>query len=376
MIFMGTQSRVLIHSASIAPSAGNQQKTRTAMNKSLNMEAKASGGRPSGRITMEAVGKLAGVSQVTVSRALSDPSKVSPATVQRIQDAIAITGFVPNAVAGALASRRSKLVSALVPSLTSIVYASMMQSFSDLMRDNGYEILLSECGFEPETEEKLIAAHLSRRPDAFYLTGIHHTARARQMLIGANIPVVEVWDLTDTPIDICVGFHHRAVGRAMADFALEAGYRNAGTISAGDERALRRRDAFVDRFSAGGGKCVGNISFMPSASVANGRLGLTKLIEEHGFTSGLIACSSDVMAQGILIEARKRDLSVPDQVAVLGFGDQDFAAYLEPALTTVRVDRPALGTSAAQAVLKRLQSGSPEHSRVDIGFKLIRRASA
>ncbi|HEU0229689.1 MAG TPA: LacI family DNA-binding transcriptional regulator [Burkholderiaceae bacterium] len=346
------------------------------MNKSQNPRAKAVGGRPGGRATMAAIGRLAGVSQVTVSRALSDPSKVSPATMQRIQDAIAITGFVPNAVAGALASRRSKLISALVPSLTNLVYASMMQSFSDLMRENGYELLLSECGFQPEAEEKLIAAHLSRRPDAFYLTGIHHTARARQMLIGADIPVVEVWDLTDAPIDICVGFHHREVGWAMADFALEAGYRNAGTVSAGDERALRRRDSFVDRFSARGGTCVGNVSFNGSASVATGRIGLTRLIEEHGFSSGLIACSSDLMAQGILIEAQKRNLSVPGQIAVLGFGDQDFAAFLEPALTTVRVDRPALGTAAAQAVLKRLRNDSPEHSLVDIGFELIRRASA
>lgn len=325
---------------------------------------------------MATIGRLAGVSQVTVSRALSDPSKVSPETMQRIQDAIGITGFVPNAVAGALASRRSKLISALVPSLTNSVYASMMQSFSDLMRENGYELLLSECGYQPENEEKLIAAHLSRRPDAFYLTGIRHTARARQMLIGADIPVVEVWDLTDTPVDICVGFDHREVGWAMADFALEAGYRHAGTVSAGDERALRRRDSFADRFRARGGTCVGNINFSDPASVANGRLGLARLIDEHGFSSGLIACSSDIIAQGILIEAQKRKLAVPDQIAVLGFGDQDFAAHLEPALTTMRVDRPALGNSAAKAILKCLQGDRPEHSRVDIGFKLIRRGSA
>ncbi|OWT62159.1 LacI family transcriptional regulator [Candidimonas nitroreducens] len=325
---------------------------------------------------MATVGRLAGVSQVTVSRALSDPSKVSPATMRRIRDAIDITGFVPNAVAGALASRRSKLISALVPSLTNTVYASMMQSFSDLMRDNGYELLLSECGFQAETEEKLIAAHLSRRPDAFYLTGIHHTTRARQMLIGADIPVVEVWDLTDTPIDICVGFDHREVGRAMADFAADAGYRHAATVGAGDARALRRRDAFADRFAARGGTCAGDVTFQDSASVAHGREGLSRLIDEHGFSSGVIACSSDLMAEGILIEAQKRRLSVPDQIGVLGFGDQDFAAHLEPALSTVRVDRPALGTTAAQAVLKRLHGSNPEHSRVDIGFQLIRRGSA
>ena len=325
---------------------------------------------------MATVGRLAGVSQVTVSRALSDPSKVSSVTLQKIQHAIDVTGFVPNAVAGALASRRSKLISALMPSLTNSIYSTMVQSFSDLMRDNGYELLLSECGYQAETEEKLIVTHLSRRPDAFYLTGIHHTVRARQMLIGADIPVVEVWDLTDTPIDICVGFHHREIGRAVADFALNAGYKNAGTVIAGDERAQRRRDAFVERFTAGGGTCSGNVCFSDSASVAHGRAGLTRLIEEHGFSSGVITCSSDLMAHGILIEAQKRKISVPEQIAVIGFGDQNFAAHVEPALTTVRVDRPALGACAAQAILRRLDGGRPEQSSVDIGFELIRRQSA
>ncbi|MEC7669415.1 MAG: LacI family DNA-binding transcriptional regulator, partial [Pseudomonadota bacterium] len=80
-------------------------------------------------VTMETVGRMAGVSQVTVSRALSDPSKVSAKTMRKIQDAIAATGFVPNAIAGALASNKSKLITALVPSITNIVYSSMIRSF-------------------------------------------------------------------------------------------------------------------------------------------------------------------------------------------------------------------------------------------------------
>src|SRR5690606_25806803 len=99
-----------------------------------------------GGVTMADIGRLAGVTQVTVSRALSTPSKVSPQTLERIRDAIRRTGYVPNALAGALASSRSRLIAALVPSVTNIVYSSLLHAFSDIMWSHGYQIMLSEVG--------------------------------------------------------------------------------------------------------------------------------------------------------------------------------------------------------------------------------------
>ena len=328
-------------------------------------------------VTMAAVGRLAGVSQVTVSRALSDPSKVSPKTLERIREAIELTGFVPNALAGALASSRSKLISALVPSITNIVYASMIKAFSDGMRDHGYQILLSETGFDLEEEESLISTHLSRRPDAMLLVGIHHTAQARRMLLGAGIPVVEVWDISDSPIDLCVGFSHVEAGRAVADFAIEAGYTAAGTVSAGDERALRRKDAFAQRFTQRSGASVSEVTFDGPASLARGREGLARLVGDQGFDGGVIFCSSDLLAHGVIIEAGARALAVPKQIAIVGFGDQDFAAHAMPSITTVRVDREALGIAAARAILSRFDGEGAAASPIsDIGFEIVRRDSA
>lgn len=326
---------------------------------------------PARRVTMTTVGRLAGVSQVTVSRALSDPSKVSPETLARIREAIETTGFVPNALAGALASSRSNLISALVPSITNIVYASMIQAFTAGMRAAGCQILLSETGFDPEEEASLVSAHLSRRPDAMMLTGIHHGTATRRMLLGAGIPVVEVWDLTDSPLDLCVGFGHADAGRAVAAFARDAGYVRAATISASDERARRRRDAFALAF----GGSVAHANLDGAASLAGGREGLSELLE-GGFRDGVVFCSSDLIAHGTLIEAHKRGLSVPGDVAVIGFGDQGFAADVEPPLTTVLVDREALGSAAAEALLTRLGGRTVPQPRIDVGFEIIRRGSA
>jgi LacI family gluconate utilization system Gnt-I transcriptional repressor len=332
---------------------------------------------PRGRaVTMATIGRLAGVSQVTVSRAISDPSKVSPATLARIREAIRITGFVPNALAGALASRKSRLVSALVPSITNLVYAAMIKSFNDGMRARGYQILLSETGFDPLDEEALISTHLSRRPDAILLTGIHHSAQSRQMLLAAGIPVVEFWDITATPIDRCVGFSHVEAGRAVADFAIAAGYLRAGTISAGDERARRRRTAFVEPFEAHGRMSVALCEYDGPARQAGGRQGLARLLASGGVEGGLVFCSSDLLAHGVSVEAQVRGLSLPRDLAVVGFGDQDFAAHLAPSLTTVRVDREALGLRAAEALLDRLEGAGAMAPVTDLGFEMIRRDSA
>ena len=332
--------------------------------------------RRSGGVTMAEVGRLAGVSQVTVSRALSSPDKVSPDTLKRIQDAIARTGYVPNAVAGALASNKSNLIAALVPSVTNIVYSSVLHAFSDIMWQNGYQIMLSETGFDPEREERAIATHLSRRPDAILLTGVHHSATARRMLHNAGIPVVEIWDVSDTPIDYCVGFSHSEAGQAAADFAVDAGYQHAATITAGDERALRRRDAFATRFTKRVGGIVQKIDFTASATLGLGREALSRLIEEGLPPRTVIFCSSDQFAHGVLIEAAARGLSVPGDVAVIGFGDQDFAANTNPALTSIRIDRQTLGQAAANALVACFADGPKLPAVQDIGFEVVRRGSA
>jgi LacI family gluconate utilization system Gnt-I transcriptional repressor len=235
---------------------------------------------------------------------------------------------------------------------------------------------LSETGFDPADEEALIATHLSRRPDAMLLTGIHHTAQARRILLGAGIPVVEVWDITDSPIDMCAGFSHVGAARAVAKFAAEAGYAHAGSVSANDERALRRGQAFAERYRRLTGADVTAVDLDGPASLVGGRRGLAELIDGRGFERGVIFCSSDLLAHGVIVEAQARGLAIPGQVAVIGFGDQDFAAHTSPSITTVRVDRAALGLAAGQAVLRKLGGEAVSATVFDVGFEILRRESA
>ena len=221
---------------------------------------------------------------------------------------------------------------------------------------------------------------MSARPDESVVAaigiGVRHSVGARRMLLNAGIPVVEVWDISDTPIDCCVGFSHVEAGHAAADFAIQAGYRHAATITASDERAVRRRDAFAYRFGKASGTTVGGVDFTASATLGLGRQALSQLLQTGLEPGAVIFCSSDQFAQGVLIEATARGLSVPKDVAVIGFGDQEFAAMTEPALTSIRIDRQVLGQVAANALVDRFSAGPATSTIHDVGFEVVRRRSA
>lgn len=326
-------------------------------------------------VTMTMVARMAGVTQSTVSRAFNHPERLSPETLARVMEAVRITGYVPNMVAGGLASSRSGILAAIVPSMTNIIYSALVQTFAALMRDRGYQVMLMESGFGPEEEERQVRLALARRAEGVLLTGVHHSDACRRMLLRAGTPVVEVWDLSETPIDICAGFSHSAAGRAAARWLTARGYDDFAVVSADDARALRRCAAFRDEVAP---RPVREVVFPGAASIGHGRRALSDLVAD-GFLAGAgraIFCSSDVLAQGILIEAQARGIRVPQDLGLMGFGDQDFAADLHPALTTVRVDRATLGARAAEALIARIGGHSAPARRIDVGFHVVERASA
>lgn len=328
-----------------------------------------------GAVTLENVAQLAGVSSITVSRALNHPDQVAAQTLERINLAIAQTGYVPNLLAGGLASNRSRLIAAIVPAIANLVYAETIQYFSGHIRDAGYQVLLGEAGYGQQTEEELVSAVLSRRPDGIFLTGINHSADCRRRLLAARIPVVETWDLTPTPLDVVVGFSHERIGQAVAEYLYGKGYRKFAIVSADDPRALFRNRVFTETLARHGITDVPTGIVPAVSNLHRGRQGLSLLLGQ-GFSEGVIFCSSDTLAQGVLAEALSRGLSIPGDLAVFGFGDQDFAAHTYPALTTVKIDRRAMGKKAANALLSRLREEPSEESVVDVGFEIIPRETA
>lgn len=322
-------------------------------------------------MTLNEVARRAGVSPMTVSRVINQPATVSPEVQKIVRAAIDELGYVPNLLAGALASSKTRLVAAIVPTLAHMMFASTVQIVADRLAAEGYQVLLGLSGY-PETvrEEELIRAMLSRVPDALYLTGTFHSAATRRQLKAANIPIVETWDLSRRPIDMAVGFSHTMVGEAVAHFLLTKGYDRFATISAGDERALMRRDGFARTMERLGASSIDIVTPAPT-NVPMGRQEIGRLIDQ-GFR-GAVFCSSDALALGVVTETLARGMKVPEDIAVIGFGDFDYAGNTSPRLSSVLVDRQRVADLAADALLARLAGRTFSPKVVDVGFRIVDR---
>jgi len=328
--------------------------------------------RSSGAVTLHDVAKLAGVAPITASRAVNTPEQVSESVRKKVADAIARTGYVPNFLAGGLASHRSRLVAAVVPTVAGPVFLQTVQSLTHALAEHGYQLMLGQSGYSSDREDALLGAIIGRRPDGIVLTGIMHSADGRRRLLAAGIPVVETWDLTPTPIDMLVGFSHEDVGRTVAAFLHAKGRRRPAIVSGSDERAKRRQDAFCAAAVALGADDVQVVVVPAPTTLRSGRAALVELLNGRGRPDAVF-CSSDLLALGVMTEARAAGVSVPEQLAVVGFGDLEFAADLHPALTTVRIDGASIGRQAAKFIVERAQGHAVEPRVVDIGSSIIER---
>jgi LacI family gluconate utilization system Gnt-I transcriptional repressor len=330
--------------------------------------------RASGGVTLRELAQLVGVTKVTVSRALNTPSLVSPDTLQRVQEAVRKTGYVPNLVAGALASNRSRLVVAIVPSLSGSVFQETTGALTTALAKAGYQLLIGQSGYDESREDALLDAVIGRRPAGIVLTGVMHSPASRQRLQAAGIPVVETWDLTDAPIDMLVGFSHRKVGEEAARYLHRRGVRQAAVITPTDRRARTRSQAFADTMQALTGSAVPQYPMPSPTHLGDGRMALATLLKDHPATDGLF-CGADSLALGALIEARARAIDVPGQLRILGYGDLNFSAYTDPPLSTMRIDGTLIGALAASMLIDRIQDRKVSDKVKDVGFKLVERSS-
>ncbi|QFU17969.1 substrate-binding domain-containing protein [Microvirga thermotolerans] len=326
------------------------------------------------------VAKLARVSPSTVSLYLRRPSAVSPSAGQEIDRAISTLGYVPNLVAGGLAAASSKVVSIIVPSIRNAFFAETVSALQSELAADGLQVLLGHSEYAEDQEEALVRTALSWAPAAIVLTGLSHSAGTRKLLQASGIPVVEMWELGGKPIDMAVGFSHPQVGATAARHLLSKGRRSLAFLGARmqeDHRAEKRASGFAEAARAGGVSACEVLNHPGAATVEAGSLLLNRALQQVSGLDG-IACSNDLIALGALFECQRQGIAVPDEIAVMGFGDLSFSASCIPSLTTIRPSGELIGKEVARLILGSIHGERPEGASriVDTGHVLIERKSS
>lgn len=326
------------------------------------------GEEPSAAITLTEVAREAGVSESTASRVLRRHGSFSSKTRDRVLGAAARLGYVPNRIAGTLASTGSKLVGIIIPSLTNIVFPDLLRGANSVLEAAGFQSVVAITDYDQEREERLVESLLSWRPAGLMVAGLEHTERARAMLRGARIRVAELLDIDGEGIDIVVGYSNREAGRASARHLIERGYRRIGYVGhdiGRDLRAAKRLDGFRSGLIEGGREIATEEIVASPSSIAAGRDGLARLLERNPEMDA-VYFSNDDMAIGGYFLCLSRAIAVPGALALLGYNGLEVARCAPQPLSTLRTPRVAVGETGA-----RLVCSAEPSAVIDLGFELI-----
>lgn len=326
---------------------------------------------------MKVVGAMAGVSAMTVSRALKNPSTVSEGVLERVQRVIDKLGYVPNRVAGSLSSNRTTHAALIVPSLRTAIHAEMIQGISDVLRRHHFQLMISDCGNSMELEESQIRAYVAQRVCGIILHNTRHTESAVRVLAHAGIPCVETGDLTRSPVDSVVSYSNRAAGAAMADHFVAAGYRRIAFVSLpvkNRERIKALRSGFVTRLRGAGIAVEPHLLFEVEAGLASGAHALARIMETAPRTQAIFF-AGDVLAAGAVFECQRRGIAVPGRLAIANSDDSELLQNIVPQVTSIHYARYDIGARAAEIVVQRSTDADAKAVIEDVGFTVVQRAS-
>jgi LacI family gluconate utilization system Gnt-I transcriptional repressor len=328
-------------------------------------------------VRMQDVAARAGVSVMTVSRALSDPSKVSQKTLLRVQAAVNDIHYVPNELAGSLSSRRSTAVGLIVPSINNSLYSSTIQAVSATLRARGFHLMIAQSGLDLENEEQAITAFLAQRVCGLILHNTQHTPRARELISKIGVPTVEIGSAVEGPLDHCVSYSNVAAAKAMTVHLGRLGYRRIGFVSLdlkSNDRARQRLEGYFAGIRELGLPQDASLAVETESGFKGGADALGRLTKVHPSIDAIFF-TADVMAVGALFECHRRGWKVPSRIAISSFDDVDLLRHVIPTITTLRIPREEIGQKSAEILMARLEGRSTMPKIVDMGFDIIQRES-
>jgi LacI family transcriptional regulator len=311
------------------------------------------------------VARYAGVSTASVSRAINSPDLVSVKLRERVSHAAQVLNWVPNGAAQALASLRSRIIGALIPTLGHQNFATLVESLQHGLAEAHYTLILGCVETSAELRVQQTRKMIERGIECLVLVGEAQPPALLELLRTQNVPYVITYTSGREPGNICIGFDNYAASASLTQHLLDLGHRKFALITApSDENdRLQQRVAGVRDTLAKAGLAIRPQHYAlveSSRKIASGREGLRTVLKERGDRPTALICTNDYVATGALIEAKALRIVVPRVLSIVGFDDVDLSAHLDPPLTTVRVPAREMGEEMASYLVRFLDTGTAE----------------
>lgn len=322
--------------------------------------------------TLSDVARLAEVSPATVSRYLNTPLAVRANRRHRIEQAINELGYVPHGAARALASRRSRMIGGLFPSLDSILFGSFMGPLQRRLSAHGFTLVVASSNYDQELEYQQFVNLVSNGVDGIVLVGTEHRQACYDLLARKRIPYVLAWAWHENSPHPMIGFNNASAAWKITTHLLDLGHREFAMISGSTTANDRARDRVAGvraALSARGLTLDDDLLLERPFDLGQGANAFRMLVDRPRRPTAII-CGSDLFACGAVFEARRLGVDIPGDVSITGFDDTDLAASVTPALTTIRTPRMEMANLAASHLLDRLHGKTPEPQELDVELVL------
>jgi len=303
---------------------------------------------------------------MTVSRVLRGRGDVSQATREKVLLAAKELGYVPNKIAGALASQRVNLVAVIIPSMSNMVFPEVMMGINEVLGSTDLQPVVGITNYLPEQEEKVLYQMLSWRPSGVIIAGLEHTDASSKMLHAAGIPIVEIMDTDGSPVDCAVGISHRRAGRQMAQEIISAGYRKIGFLGTKmplDHRARKRFEGFTEALAKAGIEISDQEFYSGGSALAKGR-DMTIEILSRSPDLDFLYYSNDMIGAGGLLHLLGQGIDIPQNIGLAGFNGVELLEGLPMQLATMDACRSEIGRRAAEMVCARIDGTFDETQKI------------
>ena len=324
-------------------------------------------------ITLNDVARHADVSAMTVSKVIRNTGRISTKTYERVHEAIAHLGYVPNRLAGSLKQEQSSLVGVIIPSVHNIIFAELLSGINQVLHARGLNTMITTSEFNGDVERELVLTLLSWKPSGLILTGgITRSTSLTKILAAQKCPIIQLWDNDEPGFDVSIGFSHLEAGKMMAEHFLERGYKNiayVGTERYRDISASHRLKGFQDRLAKAGLKIKTVIFEEDVQQPRTGREATRQLMEKYPETDAIFY-HNDTIASGGIAYLYHNGYQIPSQVAVAGFNGISLLNSIEFKMTTIDVERFNVGILAGESLIE-LMDGKEPPPVVDVEMKLV-----
>ena len=313
-------------------------------------------------VTIRDIAEKADCGVATVSSYLNGRN-VRPQNREKIESAIRELHYTVNETARQLKTNRTRMIGAVIPELDSTFCAQVLSEIEDTLRKHGYAMLVCDCRSDPAREKEAVDFLMKRRVDGLFVIPVDSTGSNFRDFAESGRPIV----LIDRQIDalecssVCVD--NRRAMRSAVDLLAAEGHRRIGMIAGPqtNNASKQRLKGFEQACEENGISPEDRFVFFGDDSIASGTQGIHALMTTSPQMTAVII-SNYQMTMGAVIGTNEMGIDIPGQISMIGFDNPQFARAVHPRLTIVNQPVQAIGSRAAEIMLRELEqkdSGGP-----------------